>query len=464
MVTFADDQNVGFYLIFRNGNAELLASNSIASFGRDGHGKKDLPVKVLQSVNHLLVVPDYWLGNRTDAFQAHKQSLVAAFIERKLKQDPTVPAEAQDFYDTLMIEGNDNNRELYTYYLQETVAYQLYHQLDALGIAPRRITTPALLWTTRLGESIEGFKEKRAGLIHLDQTGCFLYFFFNGRFIFSRTIELPDAGNEHEQVYNRLNYEINQSFYLYSQKTKNPVEDLFLVDQDQDQDPDTKNRLTEVMGRRIDALPGLSLSSGIGNAQYIPPSCSLFSTKDLMRTDRNAISHKPLKKELYWRPVQWAAIAVGLLLVVLLTAESIYLRSLSVDTKKQMAVMNSADPSGLIIEEATQELEIVRRSLKRPSGSESVLQTFLALPDAVSIEKLSMDLTSTSQMSITAIAHARNPDELKKILRSLLDRLNESFHSQTRPLEEKDVQIILDRSRALKEVPVYRVKLQCGLL
>ena len=59
---------------------EPETSLPLEAFVDAAEGGDRLPKTVRQSVNRLMVVPDYWIGNACHAFQARKRSIIAAFI------------------------------------------------------------------------------------------------------------------------------------------------------------------------------------------------------------------------------------------------------------------------------------------------------------------------------------------------------------------------------------------------
>ena len=203
-------------------------------------------------------------------------------------------AEVGDFYSTALVQAEGHRQLVYAFYLQEAVAYRLYRRLETLGISPLRITTPALVWQAKLGELADGFARQGIGFIHLCEGGCFLYFFFMGKFLFSRNIQLQDTGGDLSQTYNLLNYEINQSFYLYSQKTKSSVDALFMVSPD----PVAADELSKLLGREVQGLPDLPPERGLPDEAMVFPSCRGFTALDLTQPGEHFIAYKPLQKEL----------------------------------------------------------------------------------------------------------------------------------------------------------------------
>ena len=455
LITIASEETICFLTLSTDGRFQTQASLPLEDFLEGSAKAADLPKSALQSVNSLLVVPDYWMGSRFDEFQARKKSVITAFIERKLKLEQPALTQAGDFYHYAVVQNQDHRQQLYTFYLQEEIAYRLYGRLETLGIGPLRITTPAQVWQANLGDRVDDFSSKGVGFIHLREADCFLYFFFMGQFLFSRNIQIPDTGGDASQVYDLLNYEIIQSFYLYSQKTKSAVDSLFMLAPDSS----AVDQLTELLGREVQGLPSLKTETGIPDEAMAFPSCREFTALDLTRHGEHCLSYRPLKNELAWRPVQWAGIAVGLFLAVLLTVESgaLYLWSGSVDRQMIELKSTAAEPPELALQDISQALDEITRELERPSGSGTLMRTLLALPDGVSVRKISLDVSGTPVLNMEAVVDADNPDAFKATLAVFLNQLNQRFNLKPNALREKDVSIQLDRSEGDGRRPVYQI-------
>ena len=455
LISIASEETISFLNLSRDGGLKTLARLPLEAFLEGSVQTGDLPKAALQSVNRLLVVPDYWVGNRFHEFQARKKTLIAAFIERKLKLEQPALTEAGDFYNYAVVQGQDHRQKLYAFYLQEEIAYRLYRRLEALGISPLRISTPALVWQTKLGDMADGFGEKGVGFIHLGEADCFLYFFFMGQFLFSRNIQLSDTGGDASEIYNLLNYEINQSFYLYSQKTKSSVEALFILAPD----PAAADQLTDLLGREVQGLPHPPPESGMPDQAKDFPTCRDFTALDLSKRGRPFISYKPLRKELAWRPVQWAGIALGLFLAALLAFESGYLYLLAGSVEQRMIELKSTsvEPPELVLGDISLALDEITREIARPSGSGTIMRTLLAMPTGVSVRKISLDVSTTPYLKMDAVVDADDPDTFKAILKAFLNQLNQRFNLKTHPLREKDVSIHLDRSERDQRKPVYQI-------
>ena len=384
LICIADEKQMAFLMTSKDGRLERHANLSLDDAGEWGGVADALPKGIRQAVNQLLVIPDYWIGNDFYEFRARKKSIVTAFIERKLRLDQPSLTEAVNFYEYAMVQDQDRRQMLYCAYLQDSVAYRLYRRLEGLGISPRRITTPALIWQSKLSRHIDGFDQRGIGFVHLTDGDCFLYFFHMGQFLFSRRIQLPETGGDPTEIYNLLNYEINQSFYLYSQKTKRSVDTLFMLAQD----PGATQQLSELLGRDVQGMP-LPAEAGPADASGGMASCQGFTHTDLIDHRHPAISYKPLHAEMTWRPVQWAGIAIGIFLIVLLVAEAGFLHLRQRSGQQRFAVLTATPTQNpeQVLGELTQILDEITGELGRPSGSGVMMRTLLAMPAAVSLKK-----------------------------------------------------------------------------
>lgn len=70
---------------------------------------------------------------------------------------------------------------------------------------------------------------------------------------------MPETDDDPSEIYNLLNYEINQSFYLYSQKSRRSVDTLYMLAEDLS----AVGKLSELLGREVlemsSSTPGMVL-------------------------------------------------------------------------------------------------------------------------------------------------------------------------------------------------------------
>ncbi|MBU0985804.1 MAG: hypothetical protein KKH68_01015, partial [Proteobacteria bacterium] len=292
----------------------------------------------LKEKNHaLLILPDYWSGNTSYMFQSKRGSLAKAFIERKLSAEhPDLP-DIKHFFDFNFNRTDIENREVYVFFLQETKAFQLYYRFSEYNLGPARISTPALLWEQKLMKTIPDFDIGGTCFVHLLASECFLYFFSQGRFIFSRLITFPNARVEVEETsgglslespdrFNILTYEINQSLYLFSQKTKTEMGKIYLLSPGED----SARILSDNLGKEVVVLgaaaPAFRDSQELSQiSEYLGP-VGPFNAVDLSPPKLYFnLTHGSLRKMLEWKPVQTIGMVLGFTLLFLLIMESFFL-------------------------------------------------------------------------------------------------------------------------------------------
>ena len=455
IISIADEKQIAFLVTLRGGQLARQIRLPLDSTLPDGPLIEAVPKWVRQATHQLIVVPDYWIGNKIFEFHARKRSIITAFIERKLSLEQPNLTQAADFYDYAMVRDQERRQMLYCTYLQESMAYALYRRLESLGISPHRISTPALIWQSALSRHIDGFAEHGIGFVHLTQGDCFLYFYHMGQFLFSRHIQLPDTGDDPTEINNQLNYEINQSFYLYSQKSKQSVDTLYMLAQD----PTTVGQLSDLLGREIRQIPPPSEAVALPDDPSFAV-CRDFSALDLKKHVHPSISYKPLRKELTWRPVQWAGLAVGVCLIVLLAVEAGFLHHRQAEIQQRQSVMlqsASIQTPDLVFQELNQIINKISSELGRPSGSDVMMRTLLAMPAKVSLQKITLDTSDAVRLSIDASVEAKHPVAFKAILDDFLTQVNQRFNLEQRPLREKDVRIGLERKAHNEREPLYQV-------
>jgi hypothetical protein len=320
-----------------------------------------------------------------------------------------------------------------------------------------------LIWQSTLGRHADGFVERGIGFVHLTDGDCFLYFYHMGQFLFSRHIQLPDTGDDPTEIYNLLNYEINQSFYLYSQKSKRPVDTLYI----QAKDPTTVGQLSELLGRDILEIPPSPAGAVLLDDGETFAVCQDFSILDLKSHNEPSISYKPLRKEITWRPVQLAGIAIGVLLVVLLAVEASFLhfRQAGMQQRQSVILQSASDQQPeLIFQDLDQIVNKISDVFGRQSGSSVMMRTLLAMPTEVSLHKITLDTADIPRLILDASVDAKHPEAFKAILDEFLNRMNQGFNLEDRPLRERDIQIGLERNVHNERSPIYQIHFSLQLI
>ena len=457
LITFIEAE----YLFFAdfNEDGELNVIHRMCWKDFLGPEISELPSGIKAKKNHLLIIPDYWMGNVVYDFQSRKKPLVESFIERKLKEECPGIEDVDNFYGFSFFQTSDNHSKIHVFYLQDPTAFELYNRFSTLGLSPIRIASPAFMWQHRLAACQEDFSKGGKGLIHLGESDCYLYFFFMGQFLFSRRISLP--GNDEPEKLNQLQYEIHQSFYLFSQKTKSAVDTLFVL---------SEENAALLSGKLDKPLTVLSPETG---SRMLPPAPFEGELEIFRPFDSNAfspdekfesISYKPLKNELAWRPIQNTGMAVGVILLILLVAETLVLKTFFSTSLWGMAVANThtwQDPKQ-VIRNYSEAIDKVTENTIRPSLSHMIADFCTTLPDAAFLKTASFQ-TDTPKIIIEAEIEAAGPEQFREILGKFLKDLNRRFEMEN-PLTRKDIRILPEPSNGRSEKMRYGVKFEVDCL
>ena len=189
-------------------------------FLEDEFASSSLPAVVRDRKYPLLVVPDFWIGQADLTLQSRKRSIVDPFVERKLvSEHPELP-DIGLFYDYVFTMKPSESGNIYAFFLQEPMPYQLYQKLASYDLAPNDITIPAYLWGKKLEKMHPELANSGCGLIQKLSSESYLYFYHKGEFLFSRSIQFADSGEEDTEALNALTYETNQSFYLFPKRKR----------------------------------------------------------------------------------------------------------------------------------------------------------------------------------------------------------------------------------------------------
>jgi hypothetical protein len=164
-------------------------------------------------------------------------------------QFPQLP-DVKYFFDSIFYQREHKERWLYAYFLQDPQFFQLYKTLSRLSLTPHRITSPALIWGSKIQQKISDFNDGGKCFIELQHNIYHLYFFFEGNFLFSRNIPLADLPIDSPDNLQAITYELNQSLYLFSQRAKAEVENIYLLSSE----TVPVGGLSEALGREIDDL------------------------------------------------------------------------------------------------------------------------------------------------------------------------------------------------------------------
>ena len=462
IISIVDDKILTFVEINSRGESNAVDSIALETLFTNAPPADTAPSSIRDRKNTLLIVPDYWIGNSSYKFQSRTKSLADAFIARKLQEQFPDQPEIKNFFEGIFYQREQADKWVYTYFLQDPQFYQLYPKLVQLNLQPRRITCPALIWQQKIRQEIPDFDNGGKGFVQLLPKIGLLYFFFEGNFLFSRSIPLVGSQSQSSDNYSAIAYELNQSLYLFSQKAKTETDKLFLVSHEKE----SGRALSEVLGRDIHDLNYMidganalqSSANATGAIGFLSPS-DILSGKNFL-----TLCHRVLKKELEWKPVQYAGIAVGLILFLLLGLETVVLHKWS----RQIQLPRSTGGSSLTVEENHKiqqynvALDAVINEMERRSPQEVLLKIAQTLPPNVRIQEMVLETEDNPGVDLKGVIRADDPEHFKACLSTLITNINANFQGR-RMMTVSDVDFEVNQNQPGRGGQDYSIKFRLDL-
>ena len=267
-----------FFVSYAGDAIQVDHAVSLDLFLEDDFNLSSIPAVVQGRENRLLVVPDYWIGQTSLTLQSKKRSIVAPFVERKLASEHPELSDIGLFFDYAFSKEPSERGDIYAFFLQDPLSYQLYQKLAIFDMTPIDITIPAYVWGKKLEKLHPELADSGGGLIQKLSSASYLYFYHKGQFLFSRSIQFSDSAGGDTEALDALTYEINQSFYLFSQKEKAELEHIFIHSTRKEDAVE----LTESLGREVHSLDigDRDDASSQARNEILGP-CGAFAPNDL---------------------------------------------------------------------------------------------------------------------------------------------------------------------------------------
>lgn len=419
---------------------------------------REMPDWLRGHIKPLCIFPDHWFGCENYPFQSKKPSLIEPFLERKLPMAYPGQKDIRDFFNYRYISKDGENR-LCAVFLQEEKGYALYSALQRRHHQPQRITAPAFVWEERLHQTDSDFDRLGTLLIHHTGTECQLYFYHQGKYLFSRSVILGDSSDGIDA----LVFEINQSLYMFSQKAKNELNRVYVICNDWN----CQARLSETLGREVVDLSPLKGQHADG--EDIP---DLEPFNDLLQwpgMHRNAaffsIIQRQMKRTMEWWPVQLTGIVLGLILLLGLVGENLFLRTLRAEESREYRSIETslADHGrGIMLSEQAGTLIQVLDMAARNKLINAVSRLPDGFPTQLQLRELDLDLTSPPTLKVAAMAQARDTRELTVLLTRVVAQIKGTF--ETVPaFSLNDIDVRLDQPGQGAPVNRYRIAFQLEL-
>ncbi len=420
----------------------------------------DLPDKKLKDYDFsLMIVPDFWLGNRTYEFHSKDKNAIESFISRKLKQEYPDNPEIQTLFSYKAINREKKKQELTALFLQDPKAGELCSSLSRHSIRPVRISSPALLWNRRLADTVESFDETGTGLVYLFENECFLLFYHQGNYLFSRTIPLPETDEDITSRFESLSFEINQSAYHFSQRTKSQLSRLFLI---ASEDTDTE-RVKEIIGRGITIL-----DEATGKKRYSDKLsrslglCADFTPEELIPSEKvPGISDRILKNEIEIKKIQIAGIIIGVFLLLILGSEFLFLHNIE-RSETSCGYTEEENPKE-IIEQYNEALDTLLYDAEKEKPISVIGRLAASLPGNITFSSIEVEVDPTRSLSFRGSIKAEDVEVFNTALTHLVANINNNMKCSG-TLSIDDLEIELAENREKQDKPVYDISFYLDLI
>lgn len=408
--------------------------------------------------NHqsLWIVPDHWFGMERYPFQSDKSSLIVPFLERKLTAAHPELKQVRQFFNYLRTAVPGGGQELLAYFLQEEKAYRLYASMDKAQLAPRYITTPAFLWVDRLRRVSPEFGQEGTLLIHVGSAECLLYFYFKGNYLFSRNVLLSEGPDRMEA----LAFEINQSLYMFSQKSKSELSRIFVLVAASD----SPEAFSQALGREVVDLAPLLASHPTVEIEAIPllkgllPEAYMFSRPPFF-----SVTQREARRVLAWEPVQRAGLVIGAAILLPLMGLNLLLgHMLRSDAEDRANIRRQANSAAIGLMQYQSALDQVLQARQRPECAETVRRVLACIPSSMRVRELALTLEELPAVTLKAVVRARDADQLKAAMGQLVAGLKSRFELPV-DFGLNHIAVSLEPQADGNAAPVYQIALRLEL-
>ena len=159
------------------------------------------------------------------------------------------------------------------------------------------------------------------------------------------------------------------------------------------------------------------------------------------------VSHKDLKKELEWRPVQSVGTAIALMLCLLLVSESVFLYKWS--RQNQVPAIHRegvvARNTKQKIRQYNEALDTLIEDAERRRPKDVITKLARSLPIQIRMQKIFIKVETPPELEFKGLAKALGSDRLIESLSVMIANLNRNLRPR-RPLTIPDIDIESDKS------------------
>jgi len=416
------------YKILENISLDLFLGNTVSM--KNAKDANQISAKLRDKENKLLIIPSYWISNTSYQFQSSKASLIETFIERKLHSEHPDPPDLPKFFKYNAFQTDEEGKMLHVSYYQDPSFFKLYNKLSELGLSPNKITSGPFLCEHEIKKKTSDFQQGGKGIIHFSLKSCHLYFFSQGNFLFERDIILPDLESASEERARTLTYEINQSLYLFSQKTKSDLSEFYFMSVCKED----MSGITESIGVDVNNMSEFLLEEEHIDSDLAQTlgSFSFFKFKGFHTSAQlSHIPHRKKIKEMMWKPVQRAGIAIGAILLLLLCIESGYIWNQTNQLKNRLE-NSRAMTSNEMVDQYNEALDLLLKDSNRKSPVHILSGIINSLPKQYQPKEIYLDLEQNPYFTFSSTVLINDIDIFRSSLSDFVTNSNKQL-----PLKQK---------------------------
>jgi len=231
--------------------------------------------------------------------------------------------------------------------------------------------------------------------------------------------------------------------------------------------PQSRINLGRILGRDIiDLQPIAAQTQDTAISPELPMLDGLHRSQINSAPGFFSIVHRQVKQAMAWKPVQWAGICIGLIVLVGLSGEHFLLRRTLVDAGSDYRTVQQQiirDAPEMALSEYSSTLEQMLDMAEQSVLVDTVHQLPAGFPAHVQLKELDLDLESTPRMKISARVHAHDAVELQTVLIRLIDQLKVKLKS-AQAMTLNDIDIRLEQPATGITPNRYQIAFQLELL
>jgi len=425
-ITVLHDGRVSF-LVEDGGNRwTVAASLSLDRFAASDLAAGDIPAKLRGMKHRLMVTPDFWLENSTFQFQSKKRRLIEPYLARKIKEQYPDQEGIDCYFDYTAATTTEGMPGVYAFYLKDPLVFQMISCFRALHLEPERVSSAGYLWQSLLAGRVTGFARGGRALVQVMAGLCSIAIYVDGLFLFSRSVVLPEAEADGQVAYDEAVYELTQSLYLVSQKSKKEVDAIYLLADD----AGAARALAAQFGEKINDLADFSFAVPQRLAMpELGPMGFLLEQGLLPRESFPWITHLEKRHEMQWALFQKtgiatgavAALLLGVLLVFLAVEPGVITADIPAETETRLVELQGR------LEEYRSILSgEVERQKKLPAEA-VVAAVGLSLPSVFQVKKIELVNQQGGSVEVAGWVQADSAVALEQVLAGLVGQLHSRF-------------------------------------